>query len=206
EAEAGRALVAAERTAERERRATHALAVAHRQPALAALEAHAHGDAPAFAAGAGRVDRHVEHGRAHRAHAVDAAVLAVQAAVELVEAVLQHGHAVVEPARVEADQLLDRRVGVAVGRAQRGRVAAVHVLAERHFAVVRIRTGRGQGGGVARLGDLAGNGLHLRLGQAVPAAGGAGRSDQRRQPVVLAAGVAVAHRHLVGAQPARPGR
>src|SRR5690606_27909544 len=117
EAEAGGAFVAAERTAERERSATHALAVAHRQPALAALEAHAHGDAPAFAAGAGRVDRHVEHGRAHRAHAVDAAVLAVQAAVELVEAVLQHGHAVVEPARVEADQLLDRGVGVAVGRA-----------------------------------------------------------------------------------------
>src|SRR5690606_4485342 len=69
ETRADRAVAAAERAAERERRTLDALAVADRQAAFAALEAGADGDATAFALGAGGVDRHVEHRRAHRAHA-----------------------------------------------------------------------------------------------------------------------------------------
>src|SRR3546814_1043363 len=63
EARAHRAVAAAERAAERERRTPDALAIADRQAALAALEAGADGDAAAFALGAGGVDRHVEHRR-----------------------------------------------------------------------------------------------------------------------------------------------
>src|SRR3546814_14357946 len=58
EARAHRAVAAAERAAERERRTPDALAIADRQAAPAALEAGAEGDAAAFAPGAGGVDRH----------------------------------------------------------------------------------------------------------------------------------------------------
>src|SRR3546814_19517925 len=79
EARAHRAVAAAERAAERERRTPDAPAIADRQAELAALEAGADGEAAAFAPGAGGVDRHVAHRRAHRAHAVAPAVSLVQA-------------------------------------------------------------------------------------------------------------------------------
>src|SRR5690606_21317015 len=115
-----------------------ALAVADRQAAFAALETGADGDAAAFALGAGGVDRHVQHRRAHRAHAVDAAVLLVQAAVDVVEAVLERGDATFEFVGIEADQLLDRDVGVLVGLVERIGVAGGHVVADRVFAAVGV--------------------------------------------------------------------
>src|SRR5690606_17931111 len=81
------------------------LPVAHRQPALAALEAGADRDAPARALGPGGVDRHVQHRRAHGALAVDPLVLPVQAAVHVAEAVVDGIEAVVQPAHVEAHDL-----------------------------------------------------------------------------------------------------
>src|SRR5690606_7523855 len=115
EADAGRALAAAEGAAEGERGAADALAVAHREAAFASLEARAHRDATTVALAARGVDRHVQHRRAHRSHAVDAAVLLAHAAVEAVEAVFQRAEAVIDPADVEADQLLDGGIGVVVG-------------------------------------------------------------------------------------------
>src|SRR3546814_12669703 len=91
EARAHRAVAAAERAAERERRTPDALSIADRQAAPAALEAGADGDPAAFALGAGGVDRHVEHRRAHRTHAVDAAVLSVPAVVDFAGAVHESG-------------------------------------------------------------------------------------------------------------------
>src|SRR5690606_15227358 len=78
EADAGRALAAAERAADRERATLADLpAVADRKRRLAALPAGADRDAAARAARARGVDRHVEHRTGHRALAVDAAVLVV---------------------------------------------------------------------------------------------------------------------------------
>src|SRR3546814_15633769 len=116
EARAHRAVAAAERAAERERRTPDALAIADRQAALAALEAGADGDAAAFALGAGGVDRHVEHRSAPLAHAVAAAVLLVQATVDVVAAVVVRGYATFQLAGTEADLLLDSAVDVLVAR------------------------------------------------------------------------------------------
>src|SRR5690606_569928 len=82
-AHAHRLLVAAERTAERDRGAVADRAlVAHRQRALPALEADAHPD-PVRRADAGGAGGHVEHRRAHRPLAVDAAVLVGEPLLEL---------------------------------------------------------------------------------------------------------------------------
>src|SRR5690606_36364549 len=90
ETDAAGTLAAAERPAQRERGTlADAPAVADRERPLAAVEAGADRDASARAAAVGGVDGHVEHGRAHRALAVDAAVLPVQASVEVGEAVLE---------------------------------------------------------------------------------------------------------------------
>src|SRR5690606_11990668 len=172
ETRADRTVAAAERAAERERRAPDALAVADRQSAFAALEAGADGDAAAFALGAGGIDRHVQHRRAHRAHAVDAAVLLVQAAVDVVEAVLERGDTTFEFAGIEADQLLARGVGVFVGLVQCVGVAGGHVVPDRVFAAVGVGGGIVQRVGVAGAGDLRGDPSHLILVQAVQAAAG----------------------------------
>src|SRR5690606_6774797 len=172
ETRADRTVAAAERAAERERRAPDALAVADRQAAFAALEAGADGDAAAFALGAGGVDRHVQHCRAHRAHAVDAAILLVQAAVDIVEAVLERADAAFQLAGVEADQLLDRDVGVLVGLVEGVGVAGGHVVADRVFAAVGVGGGLVERVRVTRTGDLGGDAAHLVLVQAVQAAAG----------------------------------
>src|SRR5690606_27084635 len=172
ETRADRTVSAAEGAAERERRTPDALAVADRQAAFAALEAGADGDATAFALGAGGVDRHVEHRRAHRAHAVDAAVLLVQAAVDVVEAVLECGDTAFELAGIEADQLLDRDIGVLVGLVEGVGVAGGHVVADRVFAAVGVGGGLVERVRVTRTGDLGGDAAHLVLGQAVQAAAG----------------------------------
>src|SRR5690606_22527724 len=147
-------------------------AVANRQAALAALEARADRDAAALALGAGGVDRHVEHRRAHRAHAVDAAVLPVQAAVDVVEAVFERADAALDSARVEADQLLDGDVGVLVCGGERGGVAGGHVVADRVFAAVCVGGGLVERVRVAGAGDFGGDAAHLVLVQAVQAAAG----------------------------------
>src|SRR5690606_4526325 len=200
EADAGRALAAAEGGAEGERSgAADALAVADRQALLAALEAGADRDAATRALGAGGIDRHIEHRRAHRSHAVDAAVLLPHAAVEAVEAVFQRAEAVVDPADVEADQLLDRDIGVVVGRGQGGGVARRHVVADRVLARVGVVVGFGEGGRVAGVGNIGGDRLHFRLGQAVEArTGGALRPDQRGPPVAPAAAVSRGDRPPAG--------
>src|SRR5690606_32539315 len=90
-------------------------AVADRERPLAAVEAGADRDATARAAAVGGVDGHVEHGRAHRALAVDAAVLPVQASVEVVEAVLERVQAALERAWIEAGEVRDARIRVGVG-------------------------------------------------------------------------------------------
>src|SRR5690606_16425051 len=74
-AQADRLLVAAERTADRQRGpVAQRTLVADRQRALATLEAHAHANA-VLGVDARRAHRHVQHRRAHRALAVDATVL-----------------------------------------------------------------------------------------------------------------------------------
>src|SRR5690606_12743695 len=180
EADAGRTFAAAEGAAERERRAPDALAVADRQASLAALETGADRDAAALALSAGGVDRHVQHRRAHRTHAIDAAILLVEAAIDVVEAVLERGDAPVEFAGVEADQLLDGDVGVRVGRVQRCGVAGGHVVADRDLAIIRIARGLVEGRGVTCAGDVGGDGGDLRLVQPVETT--AGRSLRPGRP------------------------
>src|SRR5690606_30641312 len=147
EADAERAALAAERPAERERRAADTLAIADRQAAVSALETRAHGDAPVPALRARGVDRHVQHRRTHRAHPVDVPL-------DVVETVLDHPQAMLELIGIEAEQLLDGQVGVAVGLLQRAGVARGDVAPERFLAAVGVGGGLRKGLRVARAGPL----------------------------------------------------
>src|SRR5690606_39075523 len=140
------------------------LAVAYRERTFAALEAGADRDPAARPLAAGGIDRHVQHRRAHRALAVDAALLAVDAPVDVVEAVLERVQASVDGARVESGQGRDPGVGVAVGGGQGGRVARLHVAAQGVVAGVGVVARGVEGGQVARLhvgaqGGIAGIGV-----------------------------------------------
>src|SRR5688572_16150327 len=117
EADASRLVVAAERTADRERRAlADGLRIADRQRTLAVLPARTDADAAIRAAAVRRIDRHVHHRRAHRSLPVDALILLVQARID----------AVVELGELVA-QRLEAAVGVAVGTGQRLRGGGVGV-------------------------------------------------------------------------------
>src|SRR5690606_1635177 len=94
------------------------------------------------------------------------------AAVDVVEAVLERGDTAFELAGIEADQLLDRDVGVLVGLVQGVGVAGGHVVADRVFAAAGVGGGGVERVGVAGAGDLGGDRADNILVQAVQAAAG----------------------------------
>src|SRR5690606_16954957 len=85
---------------------------------------------------------------------------------------------------VEAHDLLDRGVGVLVGRSQRGRVAGLHVGSDLDFAFVRVLVGRGErfrvtGFHVRADGRLAGVGVAVGFGERRRIARGRDLADLR---------------------------
>src|SRR6476620_7032984 len=85
EAGAHARLATAEGAAEAERRAlTDLLGVTDRHRGLAALPADTGAESAAWAAAVRRVDRHVQHRRAHRSFAIDALVLFRQSQADVV--------------------------------------------------------------------------------------------------------------------------